>query len=280
MQIIRDPRSMQALAQTFRRAGHRIGVVPTMGYLHAGHLALVAEARRRADRVILTLFVNPTQFAPGEDLDRYPRDFERDERLCREAGVDVLFAPDAGSMYAPDASVALTESLLSRRLCGASRPTHFAGVLTVVAKLFNLTLPDVGVFGAKDAQQVRVIRRMVRDLDFPLEVVEVPTVREPDGLAMSSRNVYLNTEERQQALCLRRALDQVRAQFAAGERDPARLVQVIREEVTRSPLGSLDYAEIVDDESLQPVQRIERPVLVAIAVRFSRARLIDNTVLA
>ena len=279
MDIIRDPVEMQQRAGAWRREGLRIGFVPTMGYLHAGHLSLVARARAEADVVVVSLFVNPTQFGPNEDFGRYPRDFARDEAACRDTGADVLFAPEAAQMYAPDASIRVVEDRLSAGLCGASRPTHFSGVATVVSKLFNLVLPDVAVFGAKDAQQVRVIRRLVRDLNFPVRIVEAPTVREPDGLAMSSRNVFLSPEERGQALCLRRALDLAERLYAQGERDADRIVREMKKLIAHAPAARVDYVQVSDNETLEPVIWIERPVLVALAVHFSRARLIDNTVL-
>lgn len=279
MQIVSSPVEMQRRALALRREGRRIAVVPTMGYLHDGHLSLVKIARHHADVVVLTLFVNPTQFGPGEDLGRYPRDFARDRRLCAESGVDVLFAPENAAMYAPDASVRVVEDRLSRGLCGASRPVHFGGVVTVVSKLFNLTQPDVAVFGEKDAQQVRVIRRLVRDLDFPVEIISGPTVREPDGLAMSSRNVNLSPDERKQALCLRRALDRAEQLHRSGERDAARIRAAMLATIAAAPLATPDYVELVDDTTLEPVDRIEGPVLVALAVKFSKTRLIDNTVL-
>lgn len=270
---------MQQTALALRREGRRIGVVPTMGYLHDGHLSLVKIARHHADVVVLTLFVNPTQFGPNEDLSRYPRDWERDRRLCEEAGVDILFAPENTAMYAPDASVRVVEDRLSRGLCGASRPVHFGGVVTVVSKLFNLTQPDVAVFGEKDAQQVRVIRRLVRDLDFPVEIISGPTVREPDGLAMSSRNVNLTPDERKQALCLRRALDRAEQLHRSGERDTARIRAAMLDVIAAAPLATADYVELVDDETLEPVTATDRPTLVALAVKFTKTRLIDNTVL-
>ncbi len=279
MHTIRTPRAMQDAALTLRAAGRRIGVVPTMGYLHEGHASLIRLARARADVVIVTLFVNPTQFGPNEDLSRYPRDFERDRALCEAEGADILFAPEAGSVYAADASVWIDEVRLSHGLCGASRPGHFRGVCTVVAKLFNLTQPHVAVFGEKDAQQLRVIRRMVRDLDIPVEIVAGPTVREPDGLAMSSRNAYLSPEERAQAVCLRRALDAAAARLAAGERDAARLRAAMADVIAGAPLARADYVEIVDDETLEPVAAIDRPALAALAVFVGRTRLIDNAVL-
>ena len=229
--------------------------------------------------VVVSLFVNPTQFGPNEDYGRYPRDFAGDEARCRAAGVDVLFAPEAAQMYAPDASIRLVEERLSGGLCGASRPGHFGGVVTVVSKLFNLVLPDVAVFGAKDAQQLRIIRRLVRDLNFPVEIIEAPTVREPDGLAMSSRNVLLSPEERPQALCLRRALDLAERLYAGGERDADAIIREMKKLIGREPAARVDYVQVVDNESLEPVIWIERPALVALAVRFSRTRLIDNAVL-
>lgn len=250
-----------------------------MGFLHEGHLSLVKIAKHHADVVALTLFVNPTQFGPNEDLSRYPRDFERDRKLCEDAGVDILFAPENSAMYSPDASVMVVEEKLSRGLCGVSRPTHFRGVVTVVSKLFNICLPDVAVFGEKDAQQIRVIRRLVRDLNFPVEIISGPTIREPDGLAMSSRNVNLNPEERQQALCLRNALSRAEVLYRSGERDAARIRSSMAEAVAMEPLATLDYIEIVDDSTLEPVDQIAGPTLVAMAVKFSKTRLIDNTVL-
>lgn len=279
MIVIHKPDEMQRWALAQRRAGARIGFVPTMGYLHDGHLSLVQIAQARADVVVVSIFVNPTQFGPNEDFATYPRDWPRDERLCREAGVDVVFAPEAQDMYAPDASTTVCESRLSAGLCGASRPGHFTGVCTVVAKLFNLVLPDIAVFGEKDAQQLRVIRRMVRDLNIPVEIVPGPIVREPDGLAMSSRNARLTTEERAQAICLRRALDAVERAFAAGERRTDALRAIARAEIDRAPLAQIDYIEFVDDETLEPVLAVEKPSLCALAVRFPSARLIDNTLL-
>lgn len=279
MQIIKTPEEMQRIALTLRAAGKRLGCVPTMGYLHAGHLSLVALARERSDVVVLTLFVNPTQFGPKEDLAKYPRNFERDAELCRAAGVDVLFAPEADAMYTPDASVYVVEEKFSRGLCGASRPGHFRGVCTVVAKLFNLCLPHVAVFGAKDAQQLRVLRRMTRDLNFPIEIVAGPTVRESDGLALSSRNVYLSADERQQALVLKRALDEAARLFKSGEHAAATLKAAMEKIIGAAPAAKIDYIEIVDDHSLEPVQTLAKPTLIALAVFVGKTRLIDNMVL-
>ncbi len=270
---------MQETALALRAAGRRLGVVPTMGCLHEGHASLIRLARARSDVTIVTLFVNPAQFGPNEDFAHYPRPFERDAALCEAEGADILFAPEAGTVYAPDASVWIDEDRLSRGLCGASRPGHFRGVCTVVAKLFNLTQPHVAVFGEKDAQQLRVLRRMVRDLDISVEIVAGPTVREPDGLAMSSRNRYLSDDERAQAPCLRRALDTAERLVVAGERDAVRLRAAMVGEIGRAPLARIDYIDLVDDETLEPVATLARPVLAALAVFLGSTRLIDNTVL-
>jgi pantoate--beta-alanine ligase len=279
MQIIRQPSEMQASARAWKQAGRRIGFVPTMGYLHDGHRSLIERARARADVVVVSIFVNPIQFGPNEDLSRYPRDFARDEAVCRAAGADALFYPESTSMYAADHSVYVEETRLGSGLCGAARPGHFRGVTTVVAKLFNLVRPDCAVFGEKDAQQLRIIRRMVRDLAFPVEVVSGPTVREADGLAMSSRNALLKPEERAQAVCLRKALDEAERLYRSGERS-ARTVEIsMRAVIARSALARVDYLELVDDETLEPVTRLDRPTLVALAVKFPSARLIDNLVL-
>lgn len=279
MQLIRSVREMQDWSLAARRTGLRIGLVPTMGYLHDGHLSLVRQARARADRCVLSIFVNPIQFLPGEDLARYPRDLPRDERLCEGAGVDVVFHPDASALYAPDFSTYVEETALGGGLCGASRPGHFRGVTTVVAKLFNCVLPDVAVFGQKDAQQARVIQRMARDLDFPVAIVVAPIVREADGLAMSSRNKYLTGGLRQDALCLRRALDTAELLFTSGERSPDALRSAMEAVIRRVPSAAIDYIEIVDDRTLAPVATVTDPVLVALAVKVGATRLIDNTVL-
>ena len=279
MQIINSPLEMQQTALALRAAGQRLGVVPTMGFLHAGHLSLVKRARERSAVVILTLFVNPTQFGPQEDLAKYPRDFERDAAQCRAVGVDILFAPAAADMYAPNASIFVTEEKLSRGLCGAARPGHFRGVCTVVAKLFNLCLPHIAVFGEKDAQQIRILRRMVRDLNFPIEIVSAPIIREPDGLALSSRNIYLSPDERRQALVLRRALDEAERLFQAGTRAAATLKTALRNIIEQAPAAQIDYIEIVDNDTLEPVPTLANPALVALAVFIGKTRLIDNTVL-
>ena len=280
MTIVETACAMQQAALALRAQGKRIGFVPTMGNLHEGHLSLVRIARRHADVVVVSLFVNPAQFGPTEDFAAYPRTFAADRALCEQEGVDLLFFPPVAEMYPPGASVSLVENSLSDTLCGASRPGHFNGVCTVVATLFNLVLPHVAVFGEKDAQQLRIIRRMVRDLRFPVEIVPGPTLREPDGLARSSRNQYLTPAQRPQAACLRRALDEAERLFAAGERDPQKIAAAMRSLIAQAPDARLDYASIVDDETLQPLAGpIVRPALAALAVWVGKPRLIDNTVL-
>jgi len=279
MEIIRTPEAMQQRAQDLKRAGRVIGLVPTMGFLHEGHLSLMQLARERCDVLVASIFVNPTQFGPNEDLDAYPRDFARDEALCEQAGVDLIFYPEPKTMYADGASVWVNEALLSDGLCGASRPDHFRGVCTVVAKLFNLVQPDLAVFGEKDAQQLRIIERMVRDLNFPVEIARGPIVREPDGLAMSSRNKHLSEEQRVAAPCLRRSLDKAEELFGGGERDAEALQNVMVDLIASVPGAELDYIEVVDDASLTEVRTINGNSLIALAVKFGAVRLIDNTVL-
>lgn len=285
MRVVTSVAGMQRLAKRWRRTGVRVGLVPTMGCLHEGHLSLVREARRRVGAqgvVVLSLYVNPTQFAPHEDLARYPRPLARDRAHCREAGVDVLLAPTDAEMYPRPAgaeySTYVVEEAVSRGMEGVARPTHFRGVTTVVAKLFHLVLPDVAVFGAKDYQQAAVVRRMVRDLHFPLEVVVAPTVREPDGLALSSRNQYLAPEERRQATVLWRCLElarrRVRAQCAGWP--AAQLKAELARLVAREPAARLDYVACFDPETLAPVPVVKRGTQVALAVFVGKTRLIDN----
>jgi pantoate--beta-alanine ligase len=276
---------MERLARSWKRAGVRVGLVPTMGYLHAGHLSLVSRARRllgRRAQVVVSIYVNPTQFSPQEDLSRYPRDLARDTRLCREAGVDVIFAPDDEQMYPRSAaggfSTFVAEETLSRGMEGKSRPTHFRGVTTVVAKLFNIVQPELAVFGAKDYQQAAVVKRMVRDLNFPLKIVVAPILREADGLAMSSRNKYLAGELRAQALVLRRSLDQARAvvRRSAQPSSAARLKAELKRFIERVPSARLDYVEFFEPDTLVPVMRVTRGTQMALAVFVGKTRLIDN----
>lgn len=279
MQIIRTPAEMQETALKLRAQGKRVGFVPTMGYLHEGHGSLMRLARQHADVLVVSIFVNPSQFGPSEDFSKYPRDFENDESLCRREKTDFVFYPSVADMYPPDSSVAVIEEKLSRGLCGAARPGHFRGVCTVVAKLFNIVLPDIAVFGEKDGQQLRVIERMVRDLNFPVRVIRGPTLREADGLAMSSRNSYLSPEERKQAICLRRALDRAEELFRQGERNAKRITAVMGTVIGHSSAARIDYIEVVDDASLEAVETLESPCMVALAVFVGKTRLIDNTVL-
>jgi pantoate--beta-alanine ligase len=279
-EIYRAPAAMRARAEDVRRDGRRIAVVPTMGALHAGHLALVRAARARADVVILTLFVNPTQFGPTEDLARYPRDEAGDLARARAAGIDLAFCPEAPAMYLPGSQTYVEVRELQRPLCGASRPGHFAGVATVVTKLFHATAPHVAVFGEKDYQQLAIIRRLVRDLDFGVEIVGVPIVREPDGLALSSRNAYLAPAERVAARSLSAGLAAAEAAARAGERAGAALLAAARGPIEAEPLARIDYAELRDADELTPVDRLAGRAVLALAVVIGTTRLIDNRVLA
>jgi pantoate--beta-alanine ligase len=278
MMILRTTAEMRRQSRDWHRAGETVGFVPTMGYLHEGHLSLVREAFQRCTRVVVSIFVNPTQFGPNEDLAAYPRDFARDEALCRDAGVDAVFYPAVGEMYASDHSTWVVEEDLTQTLCGASRPGHFRGVTTVVAKLFHAVEPDVAVFGRKDAQQALVIQRMVRDLDFAVEVVVAPLIREPDGLAMSSRNKYLDADQRQRALSISRGLALAVRRYERGERDAATLCAAVADGVSAAG-GEIDYVELVSRADLRSVGQADGPVLLAVAARFGATRLIDNVFL-
>jgi pantoate--beta-alanine ligase len=285
MRIVRSVAAMQRLGGSWQRAGVRVGFVPTMGFLHAGHLSLVRRARQlvgRGGKVVLSIYVNPTQFGPTEDFSRYPRDLARDARLCRAEGVDVIFAPGDQDMYPSGEGAAFStfvaEESLSRGMEGQSRPTHFRGVATVVAKLFNLVQPDVAVFGAKDYQQVAVVKRMVRDLNFPLRIVVAPTLREADGLAMSSRNKYLAGELRAQALVLWRSLQQARAAVRKTARPipAARLRAQLKRLIERAPAARLDYVEFFNPDTLVPAPSVAPGTQMALAVFLGKTRLIDN----
>jgi pantoate--beta-alanine ligase len=268
---------MQRLALKWKRSGVRIGFVPTMGYLHEGHASLMRRARRAVGRkgiVVVSIYVNPAQFAPSEDLAKYPRDFERDRKLCQAEGVDVIFAPD--NLYEKDSSTFVIEESVSKGMEGASRPTHFRGVATVVAKLFNIVLADVAVFGAKDFQQAAVIRRMTRDLNFPTKIIVAPTVREPDGLAMSSRNKYLSPEERPQARSVSMAIRWAREAVTRGTKQGDALKKALREEIEKNPAARVDYIEFFDSDTLQPVETVKRGAHMALAVFVGKTRLIDN----
>jgi len=278
MLVLKSAEELQKWAMEQRAKGLRIGLVPTMGYLHAGHLSLIAEAKKRADVAVVSIFVNPVQFGPNEDFAKYPRDEERDLARCREAGASAVFLPPVSAMYAPDASAFITEERLANGLCGARRPGHFRGVCTVVAKLFNLALPHVAVFGQKDYQQAAVIRRMVRDLNFPVEIVVAPIVREADGLAMSSRNVYLVGDERARALGLSRALQAAAEAVSAGPRAAGEVRKRMSEVLEKHAL-KIDYVEVVDAATLEPVTEAQAGNVALIAVYCGKTRLIDNRVL-
>jgi pantoate--beta-alanine ligase len=275
LELISIP-DLRSWTRAQRAAGRRIGFVPTMGYLHAGHLALVDEAKCRADAVILSIFVNPLQFGPTEDLARYPRDLPRDRSLAAARGVDALFVPAAAAMYPPGSEVRLSPGPIAERWEGAARPGHFTGVLTVVAKLFHLVEPDLACFGQKDVQQLTLVRRMVRDLDWPVEIVEVPTVREPDGLALSSRNAYLGAEDRVRAVVLSRALQAAHRSWHGGETRPAALEATMRQELGTEPSVAVEYISIADPEALAPVDRADQRTIISIAARVGGTRLIDN----
>lgn len=267
---------VRRFSRAARAAGRRVGLVPTMGYLHDGHLALVRALKAEADVIILSIFVNPLQFAPNEDFERYPRDMERDRRLAEEAGVDAVFAPEVSEMYPLPAETYVEIPTLSARLDGESRPTHFRGVTTVVTKLFLATEPDVAAFGQKDAQQAVIIKRMVRELLFPVRIVVVPTVREPDGLALSSRNVYLGPEERRAAPALWRALEAGETRIREGERDPAAVEAAMAGILAAEPLVRPEYARVLNLDELVPVATVSGRLLLAVAARVGPARLIDN----
>jgi pantoate--beta-alanine ligase len=272
-------RTIAAIRRSCRAARGPVVLVPTMGALHAGHAALMDRARQLAGReglVVVSIFVNPKQFGPAEDLSRYPRPFAADRRLCAAHRADLIFHPAVEEMYAADHSTCVEEQEVSEPLCGASRPGHFRGVCTVVLKLFTIVEPDLAVFGLKDYQQCAVIRRMVRDLNLPVRIVPVPTVREPDGLALSSRNVYLSPDERAQAPGLRAALLAAAVAWRKGENSAARLRKLVVREIGKLPLARIDYVELVDGDSLRAVRRVEAGVVIAVAVFFGRTRLIDN----
>jgi pantoate--beta-alanine ligase len=283
VRIIQSATAMQRQALLWKRTGRKIGFVPTMGYLHAGHIALVREARKRVGRdgvVVVSIYVNPTQFGPKEDLSRYPRDLVRDRRLCREAGTDVIFLPADTEMYPGKAeglySTHVVEESLSQGMEGASRPTHFRGVTTIVAKLFNLVLPDVAVFGAKDWQQAAVVGRMVQDLNFPVKIVVAPTAREADGLALSSRNKYLSPTERAEAVVLSRALQHVSGLVVKKPATAAVLRRRVEQFVAKHSGGRLDYVAFFDPDSLEPAVKVGPGSQMALAVHFGKTRLIDN----
>lgn len=279
MEIYSEIVKVRAKVQEWKRAGLTVGLVPTMGYLHEGHKSLMDAARKENDRVVVSAFVNPMQFAPNEDFESYPRDLEKDAALCEGAGVDLIFHPSAEEMYAPGFCSYVDMNGLTGELCGKSRPIHFRGVQTVVLKLFHIVTPDRAYFGQKDAQQLAVIRRMVKDLNVGTQIVGCPIVREADGLAKSSRNTYLNETERQAALVLSRGLQVGKALIEAGETDACAVKRAITQEIEKEPLAKIDYVDVVDFETVKPIDKIDTKngaVLTAIAVYIGKTRLIDN----
>ena len=276
MKVVKTVREVREIVAAWRKEGLTVGLVPTMGYLHEGHQSLIIKSAEQNDRTVVSVFVNPIQFGPNEDLETYPRDLERDKKAVEEAGGDLIFNPEPDEMYPPHFTSFIDTTETTELLCGAVRPVHFRGVCTVVGKLFNIVGPDRAYFGQKDAQQLATIRRFARDLNFPLEIVACPIVREADGLAKSSRNTYLNKEERQAALILSKSLKKGREAIEAGERDAQTVIGIITESLKTEPLARIDYVEVVDFENIQRTPRIEGEVLVAIAVYIGRTRLIDN----
>ena len=276
MRIVESIKDVRATVKEWKAKGLKVGFVPTMGYLHEGHESLIRKASEENDRVVVSIFVNPIQFGPKEDLSTYPRDLERDSKVCESAGADIIFHPENEEMYFKDFSTFVDMNGLTAELCGKSRPTHFRGVCTVVTKLFNIVAPDRAYFGEKDAQQLAVIKRMVRDLNIDIEIIGCPIVREKDGLAKSSRNTYLSVEERNAATILNKSLTLAKEKIQAGERDSEIIIKLIEEVINSEKLARIDYIEVVDSLSMEKVERIEKAVLVAIAVFIGKTRLIDN----
>jgi pantoate--beta-alanine ligase len=278
MKIIKSAKEMQVLSESLRNQGKIVTFVPTMGYFHEGHLNLMREGRKRGDCVVISIYVNPTQFGPNEDFEQYPRDFERDQAMAERVGVDVIYYPSNQEMYPPNYSTYITVEGVTDNLCGLSRPGHFRGVATVCAKLFNAVKPHVAVFGKKDFQQLVTIKRMVQDLNLDLEIVGMATTREPDGLAMSSRNIYLTAEERMSGLSLSRSLKMARELYERGERDAAKIIGKVRNNIESQPYTKIDYVQICDTTTMKDVARLDGECVIALAVRVGKTRLIDNYV--
>lgn len=279
MEICYTIKDVRERVNAWKREGLTVGFVPTMGYLHEGHKSLMQAARANNDRVVVSVFVNPMQFGPNEDLESYPRDFEKDSALCESVGVDLIFRPEPEEMYADGFCSYVDMNGLTTELCGKSRPIHFRGVQTVVLKLFNIVKPDKAYFGQKDAQQLAVIKRMVKDLNVDTEIVGCPIVREADGLAKSSRNTYLNPDERKAALILSRSLKLGRELIENGETDSKAVIKAITDNINTEPLAKIDYVDVVDFDTITPVDKIGKSVLVAIAVYIGKTRLIDNFII-
>ena len=279
MKIVNTVSEARDIIKEWKKNGLTIGLVPTMGYLHEGHASLIRRASKENDRVIVSDFVNPTQFAPTEDLESYPRDIERDARVCEQEGADLIFHPSAEEMYFPNATTFVNMTGPSEELCGKSRPIHFRGVCTVVSKLFNIASPDKAYFGQKDAQQLAVIKRMVRDLNFDIEIVGCPIVREADGLAKSSRNVYLSKNERNAALILHKALEEGKSMLLCGEKNASDIKKRISDIIESEPLARIDYVEIVSFPDIERIDVINGDILAAVAVYIGKTRLIDNFII-
>ncbi len=273
---IKDTRNQ---VKEWKAAGLSVALVPTMGYLHEGHRSLIDRARKENDKVVVSIFVNPMQFGPNEDLDAYPRDLDRDAKICEDGGVDLIFHPEVEEMYGPDFCGYVDMHTLPEKLCGASRPVHFRGVQTVVTKLFHIIPAQKAYFGQKDAQQLAIIRRMVIDLDFDIEIIGCPIIREDDGLAKSSRNTYLSDDERAQAVILNQSLNAAMDAIDAGESDAMKIKQIITDQLNTCPLAKIDYVEVTSFDTIQPIQKIEGAVLIAIAVYIGTTRLIDNRII-
>lgn len=270
---------VRAQVKEWKNQGLSVALVPTMGYLHEGHKSLMERARKENDKVVVSIFVNPMQFGPNEDLESYPRDLDRDSKICEAAGVDLIFHPEVEEMYGPDFHAYVDMHTLPEKLCGASRPVHFRGVQTVVSKLFHIIPADRAYFGQKDAQQLAIIRRMVMDLNFDIEIIGCPIIREEDGLAKSSRNTYLSEEERKQAVILNQSLEAAMDVINAGEKDAAKVKQIIIDKLHTCPLAKIDYVEVVSFDTIQPIEKVEGAVLIAIAVYIGTTRLIDNRII-
>lgn len=278
MQIIKMIDEVRKIVKQWKREGLTVGLVPTMGYLHEGHKSLIERAVKENDRVVVSDFVNPTQFAPNEDFESYPRDIDADAQLCESAGASIIFNPEPEEMYT-DALTFVDMNKITKVLCGKTRPIHFSGVCTVVSKLFNIVTPDRAYFGQKDAQQLCVIRKMVKDLNFDIEIVGCPIIREADGLAKSSRNTYLSADERKAALCLSRSLAMGKEIIESGEKDAKKIVAKIKNEIEKEPAAKIDYVEIVDFNFLETIETVKKPLLCAMAVYIGKTRLIDNFIL-
>lgn len=279
MKISGSIKETRDLVKEWKSQGMSVALVPTMGYLHEGHKSLMERARKENDKVVVSIFVNPMQFGPNEDLEAYPRDLEHDSKICEAAGVDLIFHPEVSEMYGPDFHSFVDMSVLPEQLCGKSRPVHFRGVQTVVSKLFHIVPANRAYFGQKDAQQLAIIRRMVIDLDFDIEIIGCPIVREADGLAKSSRNTYLSEEERAQAVILNQSLEEAMKSIESGEKDAAKVKQIITDKLNTCPLAKIDYVEVVSFDNIQPIEKIEGAVLIAIAVYIGSTRLIDNRIM-